>query len=71
MIAFKDWKEVHTDRNITVGTFIDKINKLNIKYKLPNDINSFSFNKFIQIYIKVIEVFFLIYLVKNFKKFLK
>lgn len=50
----KDWKELHTDKNVSLSTTIDKINKLNLKYKLPPDINSFSFNKFIQIYIKVI-----------------
>ena len=36
-----------------MATFLDKIIKLNAKYKLPADINSFSFNKFVQIYIKV------------------
>ena len=51
-----DWQEVHVDKNMQIlGE--EKLNRIKSKIQLPSDINSFSFNKYIQIYIKVIFSF--------------
>ncbi len=51
LLFLKDWEDLHLDKNITsAGSKYTPITK---KFELPSDINSFTFNKFIQIYIKV------------------
>ena len=54
------WEQVHTEQNIlklldyTSNEMYCRIaDTISSRLQLPSDINSFSFNKFIQIYIKV------------------
>ena len=57
------WEQVHTEKNISKinlhgpnSTKICQAKHAANQQRLPADINSFSFNKFIQIYIKVSEI---------------
>ena len=52
------WSEIHNDKNILKLNASESAKKVSRTHpdpnqQLPLDINSFSFNKFIQIYIKV------------------
>ena len=46
-----DWNPSHNDRHII--SVVGDVIPMDMRYKLPNDINSYAFNKYTSVYFKV------------------
>ena len=46
-----DWSPSHNDRHII--SVVGDVIPMDMRYKLPNDINSYAFNKYTSVYFKV------------------
>ena len=49
--SFSDWTPSHSDRHII--SVVGDVIPMDLRYKLPNDINSYAFSKYTSVYFKV------------------